>query len=137
MGLKLDHIAVAVSDLKAAITEFETLLGLSVERTEHVPTEGADVAFFDLGGHHLELVAPAAADSAIARSIAKRGEGLHHLCFEVPDIEKALETLRAQGMRLVNEKPVPGAKGSRVAFVHPKGLRGVLVELVEKARPAC
>ncbi|MEQ8273677.1 MAG: methylmalonyl-CoA epimerase [Deltaproteobacteria bacterium] len=129
---KLDHVAVAVRDIDDAVGNFEKKLGLSCERVEEVPTQKAKVAFFDVGGAHLELVAPTEDASSVARSIDKRGEGLHHICLEVEDIDAALALARMAGIRLVNEAPVPGAGGSRVAFLHPKSLNGVLVELVEK-----
>ena len=132
MKMRLDHIALAVADIKGAVDDFEARLGLSCERLESVPTEGATVAFFDLGGPHLELVAPDSEDAAIAKSLKKRGEGLHHICLEVEDIERAVEALVEKGVRLVGDAPRPGAGGSRVAFVHPKSMHGVLVELVEK-----
>jgi methylmalonyl-CoA/ethylmalonyl-CoA epimerase len=131
---KLDHVAVAVRDLERSVEGFESKQGLHLERVEVVPTEKAKVAFFDIGGAHLELVASMDPSSAIARSLDKRGEGLHHICLEVKDIESALTLARAAGLPLVNETPVPGAGGSRVAFVHPKGLSGVLIELVEKPK---
>ena len=131
-NLKLDHIAVAVSNIDEALEAFEKKLGLTCEKVERVPTEKADVAFLDVGGAHIELVAPTEPDSAIARSIEKRGEGLHHICLEVKDLEATLGVLRIAGLRLINETPVPGASGTKVAFVHPKGLNGVLLELVEK-----
>lgn len=129
---KLDHVAVAVSDLDAAVENFEGKLSVPCERVEEVPTENARVAFFDVGGAHLELVASTVEGSSIARSIEKRGEGLHHICLEVENIEAALALAKAAGIRLVNEAPVPGAGGTKVAFLHPKSLNGVLVELVEK-----
>lgn len=134
MKFKLDHIAVAVRDLEAAKANFEEKLGLSCEHVETVPTEKAKVAFFDVGGPHLELVSPTEPGSAIDRSIDKRGEGLHHICLEVEDIEATLAMAKAAGLQLINTEPRPGAKGSRVAFVHPKALSGVMVELVEKAK---
>ncbi|MCC7384004.1 MAG: methylmalonyl-CoA epimerase [Deltaproteobacteria bacterium] len=136
MKLKLDHIAVAVSDLGAALAAFEQQLGLACDRVEEVPEQGARVAFLDLDGSHLELVQALDAGSPIARSIAKRGEGLHHVCFEVPSLDQAIAGLTAKGVQLATQ-PTPGAKGSRVVFVHPKSMNGVLVELVEKAPPPC
>lgn len=136
MTFKLDHIAVAVADLEAAVENFQQKLGLSCEHVEVVPTQKARVAFFDIGGAHLELVAPTEDESAMARSLEKRGEGLHHICLEVEDIEKTLAAAKAAGLRLVNESPVPGAQGSRVAFIHPKALNGVMIELVQKANPS-
>jgi methylmalonyl-CoA/ethylmalonyl-CoA epimerase len=134
MKMRLDHVAVAVADIAQAVADFEQKLGLPCEKVESVPTEHATVAFFNLGGPHLELVAPDTTDSAMGRSLEKRGEGLHHICIEVEDIERALAALAEKGVRLVNESPVPGAGGSRVAFVHPKSMHGVLIELVQKIR---
>ena len=130
--IRLDHIAVAVSDIKAAIEDFEGKLGLACERIETVPSEKSEVAFFDLGGPHLELVSPTDADCPMGRSLSKRGEGLHHICLEVGDIGTAITALKAKGVQLINETPQPGADGSKIAFIHPKSMRGVLVELVEK-----
>lgn len=131
MKLKLDHIAIAVSDIEAAVEAFQEKLGLPCQKVEEVPAQGAVVAFFDLGEAHLELVSPLGKDSALARSIEKRGEGIHHLCFEVPSMEEAISTLESRGAKLTGA-PTPGANDSRVAFVHPKSMNGVLVELVEK-----
>ncbi|MBI4818570.1 MAG: methylmalonyl-CoA epimerase [Deltaproteobacteria bacterium] len=135
--MKLDHVAIAVSDLEAAIEAFRDKLGLELERVEHVDSEGARVAFFPIGDAHLELVSPARPDASIARSIEKRGEGLHHVCFEVTDVVSEMERLTSRGVTMTNTKPTPGAGGSRVAFVHPKSMNGVLVELVEKPKSAC
>ena len=96
---------------------------------EEVPTEKVRVAIFGHGAGRIELVSPAGPDSPMAKTIEKRGEGLHHVCLEVPDIEQAMAALRAKGAPLLDERPRPGAGGARVAFVHPKGSRGVLVEL--------
>lgn len=131
MKLKLDHIAIAVTDIEAAITAFQDKLGMPCEKVETVEAQKATVAFFDLGGTHLELVMPSDPDSAIARSLAKRGEGLHHLCFEVPSLDAAVTELTAKGGVMAGPS-TPGANGTRVAFVHPKSMNGVLVELVEK-----
>ncbi len=134
--IRLDHVAIAVSEIHAAVREFEAALGVPCEKIEDVPAQEATVAFFEAGGAHLELVAPFSPESPVGRSIAKRGEGIHHICLEVDDIEAALADLRARGVRLVDETPRPGAGGSKVAFVHPKALRGVLMELVQKPAPA-
>jgi methylmalonyl-CoA/ethylmalonyl-CoA epimerase len=132
-SMKLDHIAVAVRDIERAVEDFEKRLGLRCERIEDVPTEAARVAFFDLGGPHLELVMPTGEGSVIARSLERRGEGLHHICLEVADLEKTMAALKAAGLVLTGDSPSPGAGGSRITFVHPKSLHGVLIELVEKA----
>ena len=134
MTYKLDHIAVAVRDVEEAVSRFEAKLGLPCTGVEDVPSEKARVAFFDLGGVHLELVQSTESGSAIDRSIERRGEGLHHICLEVTDLETVLRTLKEAGLPLINPEPVPGSRGTRVAFLHPKGLHGVLVELVEKPK---
>ena len=132
---KLDHIAVVVRDIDQAVKNFEAKLGLQCEKVEDVPGEKARVAFFDVGGAHIELVASAVPGSPLERSLEKRGEGLHHICLEVQDIEATLAMAKVAGLSLINETAVPGAKGSKIAFVHPKGLNGVLLELVEKPKP--
>jgi methylmalonyl-CoA/ethylmalonyl-CoA epimerase len=127
----LDHVAILVSDLDAAIRLFRDVYGLPLAEVEEVPTERVRVAIFGRGAGRIELVSPSEPESPMAKAIAKRGEGLHHICLEVPDLAKAMEDLRAEGAPLLDEEPRPGAGGARVAFVHPKGSRGVLVELRE------
>ena len=125
----LDHVAILVSDLDAAVKLFRDVYGLELAEIEEVPTEKVRVAIFGHGRGRIELVSPSGPDSPMAKTIEKRGEGLHHVCLEVPDIAKAMAALKAQGAPLLDEKPRPGAGGSKVAFVHPKGSRGVLIEL--------
>jgi len=125
----LDHVAILVSDLDAAIKLYRDVYGLELAEVEDVPSEKVRVAIFGHGSGRIELVSPSGPDSPMAKAIEKRGEGLHHVCLEVPDIEKAMAALKAQGAPLLDEKPRAGAGGARVAFVHPKGSRGVLVEL--------
>ena len=125
----LDHVAIAVSDLDAAVSLYRDVFGLEVAEIEEVPTEGLKVAIFGHGAGRIELMQPISETSAVAKFIAKKGEGLHHICVEVPDIEAAMAAARAKGAPLLDEKPRPGAGGAQVAFVHPKGTRGVLLEL--------
>ncbi|HZZ85630.1 MAG TPA: methylmalonyl-CoA epimerase [Anaeromyxobacteraceae bacterium] len=125
----LDHVAILVSDLDAAIELYRDVYGLPLAEVEEVPSEKVKVAIFGHGAGRIELVAPASPDSPMHKALEKRGEGLHHVCVEVPDIEQAMAALKAKGAPLLDEKPRPGAGGARVAFVHPKGGRGVLVEL--------
>lgn len=127
----LDHVAILVSDLEAAIELYRDVYGLELSEVEEVPSEQVKVAIFGRGSGRIELVSPTSPESPIAKAIARRGEGLHHVCFEVPDIVESMNALRAQGAPLLDERPRPGAGGARVAFVHPKGSRGVLVELRE------
>jgi methylmalonyl-CoA epimerase len=131
---RLDHVGVAVRSLEEALRPFRDGLGLDVGGREEVASERVRVAFLPVGETRLELLEPTAPDSAIARFLERRGEGVHHLCFEVDDLEQALARLRKQGVPLVDETPRPGAGGCRVAFVHPRGTAGVLVELKEKTR---
>jgi methylmalonyl-CoA/ethylmalonyl-CoA epimerase len=126
----LDHIGIAVRSLEAA--NIYRALGLEIEHVEVVETQKVKTAFLSVGDSNLELLEPTGPDSTIAKYIEKRGEGIHHLCFRVDDIEAHLETLKAQGYRLINEHPVPGAHGCRVAFLHPAAGNGVLIELSEK-----
>jgi methylmalonyl-CoA/ethylmalonyl-CoA epimerase len=128
---KLDHIGIAVRSLDAAAKIYETL-GLTIEHTEVVATQGVKTAFLSVGDSNLELLEPTGPDSTIAKFIEKRGEGIHHICLRVDDIESHLARLKAEGYRLINESPVPGAHGCRVAFLHPAAGNGVLIELSEK-----
>jgi methylmalonyl-CoA/ethylmalonyl-CoA epimerase len=127
---KLDHIGIAVKSLDAA--RIYESLGLRVEHVETVETQKVKTAFLSVGDANLELLEPTSDDSAIAKFIEKRGEGIHHICLRVDDLEAHLARLKAEGYRLVNEAPVPGAHGCRVAFLHPSAGNGVLIELSEK-----
>jgi methylmalonyl-CoA/ethylmalonyl-CoA epimerase len=125
----LDHVAILVADLDAAVKLFRDVYGLDLAGVEEVPGEKVRVAIFGHGTGRIELVSPSGPDSPMHKALEKRGEGLHHLCLEVEDVEQAMASLKAQGVPLLDEKPRPGAGGARVAFVHPRGSRGVLVEL--------
>jgi len=131
----LDHVAILVSDLDAAIRLYRDVYGLALAEVEEVPTEKVRVAIFGHGAGRIELVSPTGPDSPMAKAIERRGEGLHHICLEVPDIAKAMAALKAGGAPLLDETPRRGAGGAKVAFVHPKGSRGVLVELRQGAAP--
>ncbi|HYC93974.1 MAG TPA: methylmalonyl-CoA epimerase [Thermoanaerobaculia bacterium] len=127
---RLDHIGIAVKSLEAA--KIYEVLGLKIDHTETVETQKVNTAFLSVGDSNLELLEPTGPDSPIAKFIEKRGEGIHHICLRVENIEAHLERLKAAGYRLVNEAPVPGAHGCRVAFLHPTAGNGVLIELSEK-----
>ena len=129
--LRIDHIAVVVPELEAALEFWGAALGLSVEHIEEIPDQETIVAMLPVGESEVELVQPSTETSGMARYMAKRGAGLHHICFQVDDIDAALARLKDHGVQLVNEQPVTGAGGRRVAFVHPRSATGVLVELVE------
>ncbi|HXH94965.1 MAG TPA: methylmalonyl-CoA epimerase [Thermoanaerobaculia bacterium] len=126
----LDHIGIAVKSLDAA--KIYEALGLTIEHIETVESQGVRTAFLAAGDAMIELLEPSGPQSTIAKFIEKRGEGIHHICFRVDDIEAQLARLQQQGYRLINESPVPGAHGCRVAFLHPAAGNGVLIELSEK-----
>ena len=126
----LDHIGIAVRSLDQA--KIYEDLGLTVEHVEIVEAQRVKTAFLSVGDSNLELLEPTSPDSPIAKFIEKRGEGIHHICLRVDDIESHLARLEAKGYRLINESPVPGAHGCRVAFLHPAAGNGVLIELSEK-----
>lgn len=127
---RLDHVGIAVTSIETALGVYEAL-GLAVTRRERVESQGVSTAFLPVGGTRLELLEPTGPDSPIAKVLAKRGPGVHHVCFSVGDLEDALAHLKARGFRLVHETPVPGADGRRVAFLHPSAGHGVLIELSE------
>lgn len=126
----LDHIGIAVRSLEAA--SIYAALGLTVDHVETVESQGVRTAFLSVGDSNLELLEPTGPQSSVAKFIEKRGEGIHHLCFRVSDIERHLRELQEKGFRLINEHPVPGAHGCRVAFLHPAAGNGVLIELSEE-----
>ena len=130
--MKLDHIGIAVKSVDAA--KVYEALGLKVDHVEDVATQGVKTAFINVGDANLELLEPLSPNSPVAKFIEKRGEGIHHICFRVTDIESHLARLQKQGFRLINEAPVPGAHGCRVAFLHPAAGNGVLIELSEKVK---
>jgi len=132
--MKIDHIGIVVEDLEAALEVYKTALGLPLAEIVEVADQQVRVAFMPVGESNVELVQPTSDDTGIARFLEKRGEGIHHICIEVDAIEDALEKLKAHDVPLIDEEPRPGAHG-RVAFVHPKGTHGVLIELVEHDRP--
>jgi methylmalonyl-CoA/ethylmalonyl-CoA epimerase len=131
MIARIDHIGIAVQDIKQALVFFEQALGIHLERVESEEGGRTQVAFLPVGKSDVELVQPQDTESGLAKFIAKRGEGVHHICFEVDDIEQALTRLKEHGAQLINETPRKNAKGQRYAFIHPKSAHGVLIELYE------
>jgi len=127
---KVDHIGIVVRDIEEARRPYEAL-SLKVTHVKEVEGQRVKVAFLPVGDTEIELVQPTTTDSGVAGFLEKHGEGIHHLCLEVDDIETTLADLKAQGMRLIDQEPRQGAFG-RVAFLHPKSVHGVLIELVEK-----
>ncbi|HVA22868.1 MAG TPA: methylmalonyl-CoA epimerase [Chloroflexota bacterium] len=128
---RIDHIGVAVKSLDERLALYRDVLGVAGIHVEHVPTENARVGFVPLGDSEIELLESTSPDGVLSRFIEKRGEGIHHLALEVEDCQAALDRLRAAGVRTVDETPRPGARGARVAFIHPSATGGVLLELVE------
>jgi methylmalonyl-CoA/ethylmalonyl-CoA epimerase len=129
--MHIDHIGIAVKDIKAATKTFSKILNASPTKTEVVDSEKVETVFFETGESKVELLGPTAPDSVIARYVSKKGEGLHHIAFEVDDIHAELDRLRDEGFTVLNEEPKDGADNKLVAFVHPKDSHGVLVELCQ------
>lgn len=131
MDYKVEHIGIAVKDLNASISLYEQLLGSPCYKTESVPSEKVDTAFFLQDNTKIELVASADPAGVIAKFIEKKGEGLHHIAFEVPDIVAEMDRLKNAGFTLLNEQPKKGADHKLVCFIHPKNCNGVLIELCQ------
>lgn len=131
---KIEHLGIAVKDIEAATKTYEALLGKAAYQSERVEREGVETVFFKTGESKIELLGATREDSPIARYIEKRGEGIHHIAFDVADIEIEIKRLKAEGFRLISDEPKPGADNKRIAFLHPKSSHGVLVELCEEVR---
>jgi len=132
---KVEHIGIAVRSIHQAKAVYETLLNTTVYKTEEVPSELVKTAFLQAGPNKIELLEATDADSPIAKFLEKKGEGIHHIAFEVDDIVAEMERLRNEGFILLNEVPKHGADNKLVCFVHPKSVNGVLVELCQEASP--
>ena len=130
-SLELDHVAIAVPSLAAALPTFEALTGATGSTPESVSAQGVSVAFLGDGPGKLELIEPSSPTSGVARFLEKRGPGLHHIAYRVADLAATLERLTAAGVELIDSVPRPGAHGHQVAFIHPRSSGGVLVELVQ------
>lgn len=131
---KLEHIGIAVKDLRTANALFSSLLGSEPYKVEEVESEGVRTSFFKISGVKIELLESTRPDSAIARFIEKRGEGIHHLAFEVGNIESSIDDYEAKGFQLINKMPKAGADNKQIAFLHPKSTQGVLIELCQEIR---
>ena len=130
---RIDHIGIAVDDLDAAINLYENVLGMKLVHRETVTEQGVDAVLFDVGENHVELLAPIGEDTPVGKFLAKNGPGLHHVAYQVSNIEDTLESLKSDGIRLIDETPRTGIRGRRVALVHPKSSGAVLTEIVEPA----
>src|SRR5215212_8705203 len=128
---RIDHIGVAVEDLEAAIDLHTRAYGMEVVHRETVEPQGVEAVLLDVGENHVELLAPLSAETPVGRFLAKRGPGLHHVAYQVGDIDATLHALRVEGVRMIDETPRKGIRGAQVAFLHPAGTGGVLTELVQ------
>ena len=127
----INHVAVVVENMEKSLAFWRDALGIKLHELRDVPAEKSQVAFLPLAGAEVELVMPTTDDSGIAKYLAKRGQGLHHLCLEVDDIEGMMTQLKEKNIRLINEEPRTGADGKKYAFIHPESTGGVLVELYQ------
>lgn len=130
---KINHIGIAVKSIEASTPLYRDVLGMTFEGTEEVAEQKVKVAFFAVGDSRIELLEPTSPDSPVAKFLDTKGEGTHHIAYEVEDIEQALADLQAKGVRLIDQTPRCGAHGTRIAFLHPKGSGGVLTELCQAA----
>jgi methylmalonyl-CoA epimerase len=132
MLTEIDHIAIAVNDLEAAIDYYRAAYGIEVEHREVVERDGVEEALLRVADSYVQLLTPIRDDSPVAKFLENRGEGLHHVGYRVANCAEAIEQVRAEGGKLIDEAPRPGSRGTTVAFVHPKGAFGTLIELVEE-----
>ncbi len=130
---RIDHIGVAVEDLDAAIQLYEKTFAMELVHRETVEEQGVEAVLLDVGENHVELLAPLGPDTPVGKFLAKKGPGIHHVAYQVTDIDAALASLKDAGLRLIDETPRTGIRGSRVAFLHPSASGGVLTEIVEPA----
>ena len=131
-AIQVHHLAVVVADLEQALRFWRDALGLQVSHIEDVPEQASQIAFLPAGEAEIELVRPTTTDSGVARYLAKRGPGMHHICLSVPDLPASLQQLAAKGVRLINPEPMSGPDGRKFAFVHPESTGGVLLELYQQ-----
>ena len=130
--IDIDHVGIAVPDLEAAVEDYRRLLGLEPSHRERVDDQGGEVVLCAVGASHGQLLGALGPDTPVGRSLASRGPGLHHIAYRVDDLATALAHLRAEGAQLVDEAPRPGSRNTLIAFVHPRSMGGVLVELVQE-----
>ena len=133
MFTRLDHVGIAVADLDAALALYERDYDLALVHRETVEEQGVEAVLLDVGENHVELIAPLSEETGVAKFLAKRGPGLHHVAYQVDDVAAELQRLSAAGLRLLDAEPRVGIRNSRVAFLHPKSTGGVLTELVQPA----
>lgn len=129
---RINHIAIAVSELDQTLQFWQEIMGLPLEDLRDVPQENARIAFMPVGSGEIELIMPTSSDTGLARFLSKRGPGIHHICLEVDNLDEMLAHLRSKNIRLINEEPVVGKGGVKYAFIHPESTHGVLLELYQK-----
>ena len=129
---EIDHVAIAVHDLEAAIAYYRDTFGAEVTHREVVERDGVEEALLPVAGSYIQLLTPTRDDSPVAKALATRGEGLHHVGYRVDDCAAALQSVKDHGGQVIDEEPRPGSRGTTVAFVHPKGAFGTLIELVQE-----
>jgi len=132
MLTEIDHVAIAVNDLDAAIDYYQRAYGVDVEHRERVERDGVDEALIKVADSYVQLLRPFRDDSTVAKFLERKGEGIHHVGYRVDSCAEAVERLKAEGYELIDQEPRPGSRGTTVAFVHPKGAFGTLIELVEE-----
>jgi methylmalonyl-CoA/ethylmalonyl-CoA epimerase len=130
---RIDHVGIAVAELDPALDLLKGAFGMEASHREVVEEQGVEAALIDVGEGHVELIAPLGDDTGVARFLEKRGPGLHHVAYQVPDIDAALDTLRGRDVKLIDTEPRTGIRQSRVAFLHPSAAAGVLTEIVQPA----
>jgi methylmalonyl-CoA/ethylmalonyl-CoA epimerase len=130
---RIDHIGVAVEEIEASLELYRDAFQMEVAHREIVEEQGVEAVLLDVGENHVELLAPLSEDTPVGRFLAKKGPGLHHVAYQVSNIDATLASLKAAGLPLIDEQPRVGIRGSRVAFLHPRGTDGVLTEIVEPA----
>ena len=132
MFTEIDHVAIAVNDLEAAVKYYEDVFGATVDHREVVESDGVEEALLKVAESYIQLLTPTRDDSPVAKYLANKGEGLHHIGYRVKDCAAALESIKAAGGRVIDDAPRPGSRGTTVAFVHPKAIFGTLIELVQE-----
>ncbi len=128
---EIDHVAIAVNDLEAAIAFYKNAFGVEVEHREVIVSDLVEEAMIKVGTSYIQLLSPTAPESPVSKFLEKRGEGLHHIGYRVPDCQEALERVKDEGYPVIDQLPRPGSRGTTVAFIHPKGAMGTLIELVQ------
>jgi methylmalonyl-CoA/ethylmalonyl-CoA epimerase len=130
----IDHVGITVEDLDASVDRFRGVFGVEPSHRERVEDQGVEEVLFPVGSSFIQLLGAIGPDSPVGRSLATRGPGIHHVAYRVPDVAEALEHLRAEGVRLIDDAPREGSRNTLIAFVHPRSMEGVLVELVQERR---